>query len=339
MNDGTEATEAPLRRMFWAFVAQVDALAEHRLHRRGVRSYRVVVGLVLLYQILITYGQRRAIYGPHGVYPYELFESAFGQAHVSLLALTSSMTGFEVIYHLCLLVIVLWTLGIRTSLTTPLTWLAVHTLHQRCYGLWDGGDNITSLLLVYAVFMDLSPGATEGDAGDEAKPRHPWARYRNVVHNFALFACIAQVCLVYAVAGLAKIPGEYWYNGTAFYYVLNSAEFGMTQGAKIIWDYPVLLGVLTWSPVLLQLAFPWVYIFGGPLSRRVVVLVAMSFHLGIFALMGLESFAVLMIAAELLLLSDDDYRWFSEVAKELLGTAARAYDGLRARLARRSRST
>ena len=300
MND---AAPGPLHQIVQAFIVRVDGLSERRLHRRGTRAYRVVVGLVLLYQVLITYGQRHTIYGPDAVYPFALFASAFGHMHVSLLALAPSALGFEVVYHGCLLVIALWTIGIRTWLTTPLTWLAMHSLHERCYGLWDGGDNITSLLLIYAVFMDLSP-EREGDS------THRWASYRNVVHNFALFACIAQVCLVYSVAGLAKIPGEYWQNGTAFYYVLASAEFGMTEWAKIIWDYPMLLAVLTWSPVVLQLAFPWVYIFGGPMSRRVVVLVAMSFHVGIFALMGLESFAVLMIAAELLLLSNEDYRWF-----------------------------
>ncbi len=326
----TGPRQAPIQAALREFLRRLDALAQHRLHRRGVRAYRVVVGLVLLYQILITYGQRRAIYGPDGVYPYDLFESAFGQGHFSLLALTSSMTGFELIYHGCLLVIVLWTLGVRTWLMTPLTWLAVHTLHQRCYGLWDGGDNITSLLLIYAVFMDLSPRRADGNG------QHPWAPYRNVIHNFALFACIAQVCLVYSVAGLAKIPGEYWQNGTAFYYVLNSAEFGMTQWAKVLWDYPLLLAVLTWSPVLMQLAFPWIYIFGSPLSRRVVVLVAMSFHLGIFALMGLESFAVLMIAAELLLLSDRDYQWFGEVVRDLVRLVARARERLRAKLVRPS---
>lgn len=329
----TGSLENPLHRVFGLLLARLETLREHRMHRRGVRSYRVVVGLVLLYQVLITYGQRRMIYGPEGVYPYELFESTFGQAHVSLLALTSSTTGFELVYHGCLIVIVLWTLGIRTSLTTPLTWLAVHTLHQRCYGLWDGGDNITSLLLVYAVFMDLSPRRDGGEAP------HRWAPYRNVVHNFALFACIAQVCLVYSVAGLAKIPGEYWQNGTAFYYVLNSAEFGMTDWAKVIWDYPLLLAVLTWSPVLLQLAFPWVYIFGGPLSRRVIVLVAMSFHVGIFALMGLESFAVLMIAAELLLLSDADYRWFGAAGRELFGPVAQVTGRLRTKLVTRSNAS
>lgn len=331
----TGSTDNPIGDLLRNFVSRIDALAEHRMHRLGVRSYRVVVGLVLLYQILITYGQRRAIYGPDGVYPYELFESAFGGAHVSLLALTPSVSGFEIVYHLCLLVIVLWTLGICTSVMTPLTWLAVHTLHQRCYGLWDGGDNITSLLLVYAVFMDLSPRRSGSDQRDA---RRRWSPYRTVVHNFALFACIAQVCLVYSVAGLAKIPGEYWHNGTAFYYVLNSAEFGMTQWAKVIWDYPLLLAVLTWSPVVLQLAFPWVYLFGGPLARRIVVVVAMSFHLGIFALMGLESFAALMIAAELLLLSNEDYRWFGEVAKELLRPLVRARERLETRLERGPKS-
>jgi hypothetical protein len=43
-----------------------------------------------------------------------------------------------------------------------------------------------------------------------------------------------------------------------------------------------------------------------PWPRRIVLLLAMSFHVGILVLMGLNTFALIMIGAELLLLSDGD---------------------------------
>ena len=45
----------------------------------------------------------------------------------------------------------------------------------------------------------------------------------------------------------------------------------------------------TWAPLLLQLAFPFVLFFGRPLARRVALIAAMSFHLGILLLMGLST--------------------------------------------------
>lgn len=286
----------------------IDDFAAEPRHRTGVQAFRVMTGFVLLYQILINYEQRHLLYGPEGAYPFALFAEGFGQTHISPLALTDSPLAFEMIYGLCIVVFALWTLGKWTWITTPLTWFAAHTLHERCHGLWDGGDNLIRLVLLYAILMNLSP------LGARVRPlaRVPLERIRNVLHNVGLIACTVQVCLVYFVAGVSKVPGKYWQNGTSFYYVLRSLEFGVTPFGPLIWENAYVLAFCSWAPVLLQLAFPWVYGFGRPLPRRLIVAAAMSFHAGIFVLMGLESFALFMIAAELLLLSDADYVWFGD---------------------------
>lgn len=61
-------------------------------------------------------------------------------------------------------------------------------------------------------------------------------------------------------AGLAKVPGKYWQNGTAFYYVLASREFGLTGLGPWIWGNRGVLALMTWAPMVLQLAFPWIYV-------------------------------------------------------------------------------
>lgn len=286
-------------------------------HRVGARLFRILVGLGFLYQFGILYGQRALLFGPEALNPYDDFATMFGWEHYSLLALSPSEAWFEFVYHATLLVLGVWTAGIATRWTTPLVWLGVHTLHARAADIWDGGDNLMHIVLLFAVLLDLrpaapreAPAATPREGEGDAAP----VGVRDVLHNVALLACAIQVCIVYVVAGITKLGGKYWVNGTAFYYVLNSNEFGFSRSlAPIIWNSPLVLSVMTWAPVVMQLAFPFVYLFGSAASRRVLVLTAISFHLGIFALMGLETFAVFMIAAELLLLSNDDYAFVRRV--------------------------
>ena len=297
-------------------------------HRTGVRLFRLVVGLTFLYQLGILYGQREFIFGVEGLAPYADFVDELGVAHFSLLALNASDTWFQLVYHGTLLVLGLWTAGYATRLTTPLVWLGVHSIHSRYYALWDGGDNLMHIVLLFALLLDLRPAdvAAKGRsrAGDDGI-----VGVRDVLHNVGLLACALQVCTVYVVAGMTKLGGKYWINGTAFYYVLNSSEFGFSSFAgPMIWNSPVLLTGMTWAPVVMQLAFPFIYLFGSPMSRRVLVLTAISFHLGIFFLMGLETFAMFMIAAELLLLSDDDYAFLRRAAVRAIAAPRTAYRAL-----------
>lgn len=297
-------------------------------HRTGVRLFRFVVGLTFLYQLGILYGQRNFIFGVDGLMPYGDFVLGFGVSHFSLLAVNGSDAWFQFVYHGTLLVLGIWTAGYATRLTTPLVWLGIHSIHSRYYALWDGGDNLMHIVLLFALLLDLRPADVEAKArargGDDGT-----VGVGDVLHNIGLLACALQVCTVYVVAGMTKLGGKYWVNGTAFYYVLNSTEFGYSSFAgPMIWNSPLLLTGMTWTPVAMQIAFPFVYLFGSPMSRRVLVLTAISFHLGIFVLMGLETFAMFLIAAELLLLTDEDYAFVRRSFSKLLKAPRNAYRAL-----------
>lgn len=309
-------------------------------HRKGVVLFRILVGLTLLYQLGILYGQRSLLFGTDAIPDYQVFASQFGSSHFSLLAFHTDPLWLDFIYHGTLIVIGLWAAGYATRLTTPLVWLGVHSIHNRFGELWDGGDNLIHIVMIYAVLMELGPRSqpeqSEGQTSS-AELERP-VRLRDVLHNLGLGACILQVCTVYFVAGLTKVGGKYWANGTAFYYVLNSTEYGFAPFGSLIWNSPILLTVMTWSPLVLQLAFPFVYLFGRPAVRRSMVLIAISFHVGIFVTMGLETFASFMIAAELLLLSDADFkaledrlRAISRGVAKLLGRQKPSADAVEAR--------
>ncbi|MFV8750025.1 hypothetical protein ACNOYE_05715 [Nannocystaceae bacterium ST9] len=279
--------------------------------------FRVIVGTALLLQLTMLIGQFDLLMGPGSIFPYDGFAASFGRIHYSYMALSGSNAWQWFGYLAGLVVLGLWTVGLGGHVGTLLAWWVVHSLHARCPALWDGGDNLAEIIMIFAIFADLWNSPAQGK---------PMSRTRITLHNAALLACAIQISIMYFTAGIAKVPGKYWQNGTAFYYVLASEDFGMTGFGALIWNNRYLLGLMTWAPLMLQLAFPWVYFFGKPWPRRVAVICAISFHLGIFSFMGLNSFAVIMIGAEMLLLSDSDYAALTKLARDL-GSRARSLIG------------
>lgn len=281
-------------------LAALDRLAETKLHLRGAMAFRTIVGVALTYQLAVLAGRHRYFFGADAQIEFEAFAAGFGSDHVSFMALSNSVAWQWLGYGLGVLALLAWTLGVGRHLGTVLAWWSLHSLHTRCEGVWDGGDNLIAIVLLYAIPLDLWGGRKHAREGEAAK-------LATMLHNLAIFACVLQVCIMYFNAGIAKVPGKYWQNGTAFYYVLASEEFGMTSVGPLVWNNRVLLGLMTWAPLLLQLAFPWIYLFGRAWPRRITVVAAMLFHVGILVLMGLSTFALIMIGVEMLLLSDADW--------------------------------
>lgn len=281
-------------------LATLDRLAETKLHLRGAVAFRTIVGVALTYQLAVLAGRHRYFFGADAQIDFDAFAAGFGSDHVSFMALSNSVAWQWLGYALGVLALLAWTLGHGRHLGTALAWWSVHSLHARCEGVWDGGDNLIVIVLLYAIPLDLWGGRKPAREGEAAK-------VATMLHNLAIFACVLQVCIMYFNAGIAKVPGKYWQNGTAFYYVLASQEFGMTDIGPLVWNHRLLLGLMTWAPLLLQLAFPWIYLFGRPWPRRITVVGAMLFHVGILILMGLSTFALIMIGVEMLLLSDADW--------------------------------
>jgi hypothetical protein len=277
----------------------------------GPSMFRVLFGAVALYQLLINYAQRAYLYGPDGVWPFDLFRAELlVSGSFSLYAWSASPIWFELVYHAHLAVAGLWLLGYRTRLLTPVLWVFHWSLHQRFGLLWDGGDNMGYLILLYLCFADVGRYfAPLGSPRPEATGSEIRRVALGLLHNTALIACVLQVSLLYFSAGVAKLGGQYWQNGTALYYAMRAQEFSVNpELARFIWDNALLLTASTYGTLIFQLAFPFVLLFGTPLFRCAIVGVAISFHFGILSAMGLVTFGLFMLSYEPLLLRDHELR-------------------------------
>ncbi|MER8029723.1 HTTM domain-containing protein [Streptomyces bauhiniae] len=150
----------------------------------------------------------------------------------------------------------------------------------------------------------------------------------NVVHNAALLVIAAQVCILYATAGLYKIQGPRWQDGTAVHYPLHLAYFSPWGPlSRTVDRSAVLVTAITYGTVILQVAFPFTL-----LNRRVknvLLPLLMAEHASIAVLCGLPFFSMAMVFADAVFLPTSFLRWLGYRVSD---TADRLRERVRGRL-------
>ncbi|MGC5054051.1 sporulation-delaying protein SdpB family protein [Micromonospora sp. DT48] len=120
-----------------------------------------------------------------------------------------------------------------------------------------------------------------------------------------LFAIRLQVAGIYFQASVAKFSKPEWADGTVMYYWLNHRGFGSPGWLQPVTDalvnQPVGVALLTWTPLAIEFALA-VSLLVRPAVRWWLLPFGVLLHISIAMLMGLWSFSIIMIAAQILLL-------------------------------------
>ncbi|MET9799619.1 HTTM domain-containing protein [Streptomyces sp. NPDC006368] len=302
-------------------------LTERPISLYAAAVLRIGYGLLYLAFLVREFPHRDEIWGPGSPWTPTLARQLFEQTGWgSILTLSDSRAYFEVCYALGVVTCALFMLGWRTRAVSVLFAVVVASFHARAILMTDGGDNLMLLMAVYLVFtacgrrwsldarrtrlhkaagrqVRLSPGA-----GGELRRHLRDARLTvvTVLHNCGMFVIAAQVCFLYGSAGLYKVQGDTWGNGTALHYVLNLHLFQPWPAlSHMVDDHDVLIAVACYLTVLLQVAFPFV-LFGR--LKYPVLCMMLGMHVGIAVLMGLPLFSAAMIVADAVFLPDRFYR-------------------------------
>lgn len=250
----------------------------------------------------------------------------------------------RVIHTGIVLVMVLFTLGFCTRVTSVLTWLGAISYIQRSGPTLFGEDTMMNLLLLYlmvgpsgaALSLDrwlARRRARKNGAGDLALDRPA----PSVGANFTLRLIQINLCFIYGMAGMSKLQGGSWWGGTAIWLTLANYSFA-PLGNKL---YREFLGYLTehrwlWEAVMhLGVIHTLVVELGGPFllwprkTRWFLIIVAILMHAGISVLMGLVVFQLYMLCMLLAFFPPETVRrlvdgtaaLFSRRREKLLATA------------------
>jgi hypothetical protein len=285
---------------------------------------RIGYGLLYLVFLLREFPHRHEIWGPDSPWTPALATRLFDQTGwYSFLLLSDSRTYFELCYMVALVTSALFMLGWRTRATSILFAVVVASFHSRSIFMTDGGDNLVLLMSLYLVLTacgrrwsldahrEQRKTAHAAGAPDRAKNstaqqlQAARVTLTTVVHNCGVFIIAAQVCFLYGSAGLYKVQGSYWADGTALHYVLHLELFQPWPAlSRFLDQYPLTIAAISYLTVLAQVAFPFVLF--GRLKYPVLALL-LGMHAGIAVLLGLPVFSGAMIIADAVFLPDRFY--------------------------------
>ena len=299
-------------------------LTERPVSLYAAAVLRIGYGLLYLVFLLREFPHRDEMWGPGSPWTPTLARQLFDQSGwASILTLSDSRVYFEVCYAVALVTCALFLLGWRTRAMSVLFAVVVVSFHARALFMADGGDNLMVLMAVYLVFtacgrrwsLDARRARLRASAGETSDLRGGGLRRHlgdarmvlsTVLHNCGMFVIAAQVCFLYGCAGLYKVQGPRWGDGTALHYVLNIDLFRpWPELSQLVAGHHLLIAVVGYLTVLVQVAFPFV-LFGR--IKYPVLILLLGMHVNIAVLMGLPLFSGAMIVADAAFLPDRFYR-------------------------------
>ncbi|WP_060873141.1 HTTM domain-containing protein [Myroides odoratus] len=276
---------------------------EHRT--TGIILLRILIGLSLMKDFIAYYTHRNFIFDHNGIVSYETYQDIVQYYNLQLLHIDFNQPShvflFCLLGFLCSLT---FTLGMLPRISAIVLFFLLFIFKFRNIYLLDGGDNIITALLPFFFFISsksLCKPYTKivEQIGIES------SYYLKKLTAVAIFGIMIQICIVYFFAGLHKLQGKVWLDGTALYYILNTSDFSAYAVNDYITQCPILVYALTWSTIAFQLSFPIFVWFNS--TRKIVLLIGILLHLGILVFMRIDNFSFIMLACYAVFFTDQEY--------------------------------
>ncbi|HXH36199.1 MAG TPA: sporulation-delaying protein SdpB family protein [Plantibacter sp.] len=225
---------------------------------------------------------------------------AIGQ--YGLFCIGSELGNLELARWLAIALLLLVVIGITPAATAIPHWYVTWSFMTSSTAV-DGGEHLSAnltLILIPLVVLDRRRWHWSRDSRYET--RNPWLK---CIAYSALALFIAQVMGVYFQASIAKFGVLEWSDGTALWYWMQNPTFSPPEPLggfiRFLFQFLPITVAATYGTLILQLSLVPAPFYPSRL-RRLLLILAVMFHLGIAATMGLWSFSMIMIAADLLLL-------------------------------------
>lgn len=293
---------------------------------------RLLAGSMLLYTHLVWSFDLQAFIGQEGWLPVDYLRSqiqvetlpdvgiltdADGQAvatwsvwsvffWIKSVWLLWSVHVFALIVFFCL------TVGLFSRTAAMFAFLLAVSYAQRVSpGAFFGLDKINCMLAAYLMLgpcgarysLDRIRRLRRGDTS----PALP-----STSGNIAIRLIQLHLCVIYLFSALAKLGGENWQAGTAVWWAVANLEY---QSLDMTWlaNWPVLVALATHVTILWELFY--CCLVWNRFTRPLMIWLAIFVHGGIALVMGMITFGLAMIYANLAFLSPATVRrWVDPLA-------------------------
>ncbi|MEO2045612.1 MAG: HTTM domain-containing protein [Pirellulales bacterium] len=299
---------------------------------------RVLAGAMLFYTHLIWSLDLSAFLGQEGWLPVDYLRSevqveGVQGMRVPIWSVWSIFFWIKTTWllwcvHLVALVIFFCLMiGLFSRTTAVLGYLLAVSYVQRVSpGAFFGLDKVNVMM---AMYLMLGPcGARysldrllrlrreqQGHKEQKGHKKEPTKEVASTSANVAIRLIQIHMCIIYLFAGIAKLEGANWQAGTGVWWAVANLEY---QSLNMTWlaRWPMLVAIATHLTVFWEISY--CFLVWNRYTRPLVLWTAMGVHAGIALAMGLMTFGLAMIIANLSFLSPATVRrWVDPLAARI----------------------
>jgi uncharacterized membrane protein YphA (DoxX/SURF4 family) len=307
----TDQDRGSLRRVARGVAAGWQAFFHEPCDARGSALVRMMFAVLVALNLATLYPRLDHWFTADGVLPAEASRAVVSAESWSLLWLLPDTSAAV---HACFWIALAQTALLGAGCLSRLNALGVFvwlvSFQTRNSLITDGEDDVFKMIAFCLIWMP-SGRCWSLDA---------WLRRRrqSTTSGAGHLDCAAPawgvrllqllMAMIFLSAGVSKLDGDAWLDGTALYYVARLDDFfGRFPVPDWPFDTPWAVAVLTWSVVIVELTVPLLIWF--PETRRACLAAVLLFHLGNEWTMHLFLFHWIMLCGWLSFVTPDDLRW------------------------------
>lgn len=258
---------------------------------------RLLTGWMLVYNLLVWGSDFDAFFGIHSLQSLQTILEFQANAPVYSFWYYVPEAWLHTVHWTCVGVSFLFFVGAGTRITSVAAYAITISYSQRVLVANFGLDQILGLLCLY-----LAVGPSGACLSVDALIRRWRSRRRNEKYQLrrsstariALRLIQIHVCVIYFWAGFAKLKGESWWTGEAFWQVLANMEYQTWDMTWMAW-FPWLPYLLAHVTVAWEVSF--CVLIWNRRVRPLLLLIGAGMHFGIGAFLGMWTFGLIMTYA------------------------------------------
>lgn len=266
--------------------------------------FRILLGLVLLYDVARRFPDARLLWSDEGVLSLEaLARAPQAPQQFSLLLGVGSGSATQLSFVLLGCVFALYALGLFSPVMRVLALIGYASLNARNLFYEDGGTSVVILLLTWTAWLPLGDRFSLDAIRREARLPNALARARLRLEQRAPLISVAALIILLQTAAIYWLnavhkTGHTWKAGDAVHLVLwqhrvNTPLAMAFAGYEPTWFSPV----STWLTVRAEYVLPILLLWPSypVIGRSIAFVMAVLLHGGIALLMTLGPFSYAMI--------------------------------------------
>jgi hypothetical protein len=269
------------------------------IDRRSLILFRITIGIVILYDMIMRMTDMAAHYTEQGVLPISsLLAHDWIIYYWSLCMLSTNPLFTYAVFGTVVIAAALMIAGIRPQWMALLCWIGLVSIQNRNPIIYQGGDDLLRQTMFFAMFLLLGTSA-RGHEGS----------YR--IHSIASMAILCQILFSFFFSAFMKGRYEWFTEGSAVFYAFSLDQIARPLGLWLARHYSFTV-IITRAVYILEASILIIFLipFEREYVRYLVFLLIVFFALTLVATMLIGLFPVCFLGLAPLFLPTDFWdRW------------------------------